>query len=557
LFTGFLCVLLLMAGLGGIVLYTLDQISSEAAEINDNWLPKTENILNVKYLTEHFFNLQLQYAMTRDLSRQNILRGEADQTLADIQELFARYEQYGVGEEENKYFQSLKASWSNYQATYQALVEQEGNVSVNDVLRDAETMFQVMEGYLDNLVRISQEGANKATAKAALLQERGEQGTLISLVAALLVCLLLGFFLSRHIRKPLLQVAQAVKQVSEGDLGFAELRVKNRDEIGEVAERVNEMRRKLRHFSAQVYDSALHVAASAKQLNGHAENSLSASNDIAVSLGEISNGAKTAAASADESAKAMEEMASGVQRVALLTSMLAEQSAKADQEAKQGIGALQKATGQMGAVNTAMGQFTEKIRKLGESSKQIGQILEMIAQIASQTDLLALNAAVEAARAGEYGRGFAVVAAEVRKLAEQSNHFSEQIAALIRNVQDEVAEAIRHMQTMSGDVEKGASALRDAEAAFARITAAMGEVAGQVQEVSAIAEEMSAGVEQLAASSVETANAVRSSAEQTEKIAALTKLQVQASEEVSAATKSLQELSAELKRLSEWFRLEP
>lgn len=69
----------------------------------------------------------------------------------------------------------------------------------------------------------------------------------------------------------------------------------------------------------------------------------------------------------------------------------------------------------------------------------------MIKRIAQQTNLLALNAAIEAARAGEAGRGFAVVADEIRKLAEQSNGFTGEIADIIEELSEKTEKAVATM----------------------------------------------------------------------------------------------------------------
>lgn len=80
-------------------------------------------------------------------------------------------------------------------------------------------------------------------------------------------------------------------------------------------------------------------------------------------------------------------------------------------------------------------EMKEDMNELHSVIGNIHSVIQGINSISSQTNLLALNASIEAARAGEAGKGFAVVANEIRILAEQTSELIGSMGDFLNSIE--------------------------------------------------------------------------------------------------------------------------
>ncbi len=489
IFAGFGLMLVLLAAVIGAAYSGIASLrSSQTALYREDFLPALE-LIEMRSDQNRVRAQILEMSLTRDRAKQQALerdiRDRSDEVDAGLAVISASLQNDPA---ELQKLEELKT----VRAAYVKTRDKQIDLIAHDRYAEAQTLGTTIQDERYNRIRdlaIDLGDAETASAKTRVAEAEARSRTwAIVFAAAAALALALSFWMARAMNAllaaPLREITAVAERIAAGDLSNAPGAVDRRDEVGVLTGAFIRMIENLRSVTRQIQESV--------------EVLVSSTGEILATTTQVASGASEAASSVTETTSTVEEVRQTAQLATEKSRGVSESAQKAVQTARQGSAAVKEAVEGVNRIKTMMDSVAETIVKLSDQTQTIGEIITTVNDLAQQSNLLSVNAAIEASKAGEQGKGFAVVAQEIKSLADQSKQATEQVRAILTDIQKATSAAVMAAEQVSKAVESGVQQTTDSGESIKRLSESIVEAAQAATQIAASSQQQFAGMDQIA-----------------------------------------------------------
>ncbi|WP_298608876.1 methyl-accepting chemotaxis protein [uncultured Thiothrix sp.] len=394
----------------------------------------------------------------------------------------------------------------------------------NDLVAETQGFRDKINAQVEGDIKQSYALSDNATADARLFL----LSATILILLGMLIASILGYWIYRSIGKQLGRLNNTIREIAAGDLN-ARVELGGRSELAELGQAFDGMvedriatQRKINSEHQQLNESVFTLLEAVADLS---ERNLTvrakvtedatgpladAINQLAEDTTDVLKQVREVAMSVDRTSQDVNQHALSVNQLALLERTEAEETAEqlgnilrrldsiaaSAQQANQVADTTSQATREaqesvartlasISGIRDTVQETGKRLKRLGERSQEISRIIDIISNISERTTVLALNASMQATAAGEAGRGFSVIAEEIQHLAESSRESTDQIGALVRNIQQEANTTIATMDQTISEVVDGSALAEQAAAQMQSSLDATNELVQSVEKIAA------------------------------------------------------------------------
>lgn len=521
----FSLITLILIFLGSYSKDTLKNVNNKSSIIAEKWVPRMDFAHSLNKMISSYRLMEFEHIISPIIVEKNELEEKMDSQSKEIQRILSEYSKTLINEEDKILNDTAKINWENYLQVHTKIItlsrDYKTDIAMLNMKGESKEVYDKISNTFVKMVDKNSKDTKAASIESTDMYNTSTYILNIIIIITIALSIIASILLISSVMTPTIILKKRLQELADkgGDL-TQQIKVKSQDEIGDLANSVNQFISNIRSIIVEVNECSKNVTNSANIVSEHLHVLSEDVETTTATVETLSAGMEETAASTEEMYASANQIEHSIEKV---TTKASDGSIAANEIRNRANILQNNALNSQLAADEMYQYVKENLEIAVNRSKAVNQIeflSKIIFEITSQTKVLSLNASIEAAKAGESGKGFSIVAKEIGKLATKSNKavlkiqsFSKEVLLAVNsliessnkiidfmdtNVANDYKQMISTAKQYSGDTALVDNLVNEFCTTSKDLTSSIESIIGAVGEVSHTITDGSLGIQDIA-----------------------------------------------------------